>query len=140
MRGRFGMRDTEGDRQQVRKKEAKKEGEREIYIYIYRERERERVHVLITKVLQHENVVGHIVLRYSATSQCLFSHSDLTLIILIHYLFTTIIQELLTPPSFVLHTLHIPPLPASPPATSMRPTQLYLYYFPLYNPFPLPHM
>ena len=98
------------------------------------------VHVLITKVLQHENVVGHIVLRYSATSQCLFSHSDLTLIILIHYLFNTIIQGLLTPPSFVLHTLHIPPLPASPPATSMRPTQLYLYYFPLYNPFPLPHM
>ena len=29
MRGRFGMRDTEGDRQQVRKKEAKKERERE---------------------------------------------------------------------------------------------------------------
>ena len=29
MRGRFGMRYTEGDRQQVRKKEAKKERERE---------------------------------------------------------------------------------------------------------------
>ena len=36
MRGRFGMRDTEGDRQQVRKKDAQKERERG------RERERER--------------------------------------------------------------------------------------------------
>ena len=91
---------------------------------------------MITKVLEHENEIGHLVMRYSATSQCLFSDSDLTLIILIQYSPQLFRGSLHPHQMFCIHCI-IPPLPASPPATTMRPpTALLVSFSPLQ---PLPH-